>query len=230
MSVQSVQDNGSVKGSLDLADHVTVSANDKSATITIKDYLTAQSQYDAGESPNKRLAHVLQQSSWLPINSNITSFVNDQTKTWNTSNSTVVATTAGNSKATQCSQGTTLVVASGSVTKNFCIDNEATQNVKGQFPTWSMAKGFCEAAGKFLLTYEQHQLGAKSTDRSVVRNSGDWEWVLKSNSDNSEGQAGGFFVLDRYRDRDDEYLNHVYPDERGYKVAFRCGGFPSSRD
>ena len=159
MSVQSVQDNGSVEGAIDLGDHAEVSKSGKSETITIQDYLTATSRYDTSESPNERLAHVLQQAKRLPIDANITNFVNSQTKSWNKSHP--VAGTASNGKATQCSQGTTLVVASGFVADNFCIDNEATQKVNGHNPTWQEAKDYCEAAGKFLLAYEQQKLGAK---------------------------------------------------------------------
>lgn len=226
MSVQRVQDNGAVNGSLDLKDQVTVSSNGENVTITIENYLTANSRYDSSELPNERLAHVLRQAKRLPIDVSITNFVNDQTKSWNQSHPVV---SNGDSKPDQCPQGTTLVTASGFVTDNFCVDNEATQKVGDQNPTWYEARDFCEAAGKFLLTYEQHKLAAKSTNSSVVKSSGDFEWVLKSNGNESLGQFGGFFVVDHYRGLYDEVLGHDDPDIRSI-VAFRCGVFPSSQD
>lgn len=223
MSVQSVQDNGLVKGTIDLADHVTVGTNGKSATITTEEYLSAQSPYDASESPNKRLAHVLDQASRLPISSRITSFVNDQTNTWNTNHSTAVAA-GGNSEAAPCPQGTTLVDTSRSVTEHFCIYNEATLKVKGQYPTWREARDFCEAAGGFLLTYEQQSLGTHPLFSSV-RDSGGPEWILRSIDDNREGLVGPFFgYIFRGMDTRAYYIG---PDQRYSDIAFRCGGFPS---
>ena len=222
MSVQSIQDNGSVKGSLDLGDHVTVSRGGGSASITIRDYLLEESQYDSSEAPNERLAHVLQKASRLPIHLDLTSFVNGQTRSWNKSHPTAVAT-SGDGQATQCPEGTTFVAASGSVTNNFCIDNKATYMVGDQYPTWREAVDFCAAAGKVMLTYEQEKLGAKSTDSKVVRNSGRWEWVLKSNGDDSQGQVGGFFDSDYYRRDDGELLGRGDPVWRDDYVAIRCG-------
>ena len=107
------------------------------------------------------------------------------------------------------------------------IDNEATYKVGDQYPTWQEAKDFCEAAGKFLLTYEQHKLGAQSTNSEVVRDSGGWEWVLKSNGDDSRGQASGFFFGDGGRFHDGGFRVHYLPVFRYYGVAFRCGRSPS---
>jgi len=89
------------------------------------------------------------------------------------------------------------------------------------------AKDFCMAAGKFLLSYEQHRLAASI--RSVyVRSNYDWEWVLNSSGDDGWGQIGGFFGFNSYRLRGGGLLN-LDPDYRG-GIAFRCGVSPSPQD
>lgn len=226
MSVQIVWDNGLLEGSIDLKDHVTVRSMGQSQVITIEAYLAANSQYDASESPNERLAHVLQQADRLIMISNITNFVNSQTGLWDRNHPTAVAAN-GDSQATQCSEGTTFVAARGLVTDNFCIDRVATETVANQYPTWWETKGFCEAAGKFLLTYEQHKLGAESTDTKVVWSSGNSEWVLKSNGDDDQGQVGIFFHNDNLRYFNDDHFSHYNPVRRLKNIAFRCGVFPS---
>ncbi|MBI2981311.1 MAG: hypothetical protein HYY44_03275 [Deltaproteobacteria bacterium] len=225
MSVQSVQDNGSVKGSLDLGDQITIQRNHgQTTTITVESYLSATTdQYDGNLSPNDRLANVLKKANRLEVSTVLVDFLNNKIRSWNASHPTAVAA-IGDSQATRCSEGTTFVVASGFVTDNFCIDNEATYKIRDQYPTWQEAKDFCEAAGKFLLSYEQEKLGAKSISPKVVRNSRRWEWVSKSNGNDNQGQIGGFFGDGYYRRNYDECLYHLYPNGRNDDVAFRCGG------
>ena len=229
MAVQSVQDNGSVKGSLDLGDQITIKRpNGHTNTITVEQYLSATtSGYDGNLPPNLRLANVLKRANGLEVSTVLVDFLNNKIRSWNTNHPDIAAS---GRQAAPCPDNMTLVPARGSVTDDFCIDNEATYRVKGEYPTWQEAKDFCEAAGKFLLSYEQEKLGAKSTNFKVVRNSEKWEWVLNSDDDDSRGQVGGFFYYDRYRLVNDEYLIRGYPGLRNYDIAFRCGGVPSLQD
>lgn len=228
MAVQGVQDSGAVKGTLDLQDMVRVGSN---STITVEDYLKASARYDAGKSPNSRLAHVLQlrEGSRLPISTDVIAFVNRQTGLWNASHP-VVSAARDVAGVTQCPKGMTFVAAGDRVSEPFCVDNKATQNVDGRYPDWQDAVDFCEAAGKFLLTYEQHRLAAKFTRSQEVVNSGGWEWVLSSSRDDRAGQYGGFFLYDFYRYRDGEGLSRYGPGIRGLNIAFRCGVSPSPQD
>ena len=225
MAVQGVQDNGTVKGTLDLQDKVRVG----DSIITVEDYLKAESRYDADESPNARLAHVLQKANRLPVSAEITTFVNKQTSSWNTSHP-VASIVSGDNGATQCPHGTTFVASGERVPNAFCADNKATQTVNGQDPTWYDANGFCTAAGKFLLSYEQHRLAAMSTRSVDVRDSHNWEWVLNSSGDDRHGQIGGFFVNDSVRHYDDVFLGRFNPGDRYVNFAFRCGVSPSPQD
>ncbi len=228
VQIQTVQDNsGSGKGSLDLGDQITIQKNGQTTTITVENYLSSTtSEYDGNLPPNERLANVIKVANRLPVNPTLVDFLNNKTELWNTSHPKAVA--ASGSQATQCSKGTTFVAASGLVTDNFCIDNVATKTVKD--PTWQEATDFCAATGKFLLTYEQEKLGAKFTSSEVVRDSGKWEWLSKSNGDDSQGLIGGFFGYDYDRRYYDEYLLRGIPDGRSDDVAFRCGGSPSPQD
>ncbi len=131
MAVQGVQDNGTVKGTLDLQDKVRVG----DSIITVGDYLKAESRYDADESPNARLDHVLQKANRLPVSAEITTFVNKQTRSWNTSHP-VASVVSGDNGATQCPQGMTFVASGERVPNAFCVDNEATQKVNGHNPSW----------------------------------------------------------------------------------------------
>ena len=221
MAVQGVQDNGTVKGTLDLQDKVRVG----DSIITVEDYLKAESRYDADGSPNARLAHVLQKANRLPVSAEITTFVNKQTGSWNTSHP-VASVVSDDNGATQCPQGMTFVASGERVPNAFCADNKATQTVNGQDPTWYDANGFCTAAGKFLLSYEQHRLAAMSTRSVDVRDSHNWEWVLNSSGDDRHGQIGGFFYYGLSRNGNGENLNHYYPGRRNGDLAFRCGVSP----
>src|SRR3989338_4934639 len=219
MAVQSVQDNGSVKGSLDLGDQVTITKPDgRTNTITVEQYLSATtSGYDGNLPPNLRLANVLKMADRYPVSSSLFDFLNDRTAVWNENHSA--------NQTASCPENMSFVKADGQlVTQDFCIDNKATNRVKDEYPTWQEAVDFCEAAGKFLLSYEQHRLGARSTDSTVVESSGRFEWLLKFNGEDSRGQSGGFFDDDYYRHFYDAYLYRYYPDSRFYCFAFRCGG------
>ena len=220
MAVRGVQDNGTVKGTLDFQDKVRVG----DSIITVGDYLKAESRYDADESPNARLAHILQKANRLPVGAEITTFVNKQTSSWNTSHP-VASIVSGD---TQCPKGMTFVASGERVPNAFCVDNKATQTVNRQDLTWYDARDFCTAAGKFLLSYEQHRLAAMSTMSVDVRNSHNWEWVLNSSGDDRQGQIGGFFG-DGYRVSIGEGLGRYYPGDR-YFIAFRCGVSPSPQD
>lgn len=129
--------------------------------------------------------------------------------------------------ATQCPKDMTFVAAGERVPNAFCVDNEATQRVHGEYPTWHEACYFCEAAGKFLVSYEQQRLAAKSTSSDVVRNSHNLEWVLNSHENDRRGQVGGFFYYDYGRRHDVENLGRYGPGNRGDILAFRCGYSPS---
>ena len=228
MSVQSVQDSGSVKGSLDLGDQITIQKpNGQTTTITVEQYLSATtSGYDGNLPPNLRLANVLKRANGLEVSTVLVDFLNNKIRSWNANHPDVASS---GRQGTQCPDNMTLVPASGSVTDDFCIDNEATYRVKGEYPTWQEAVDFCEAAGKFLLSYEQEKLGAKPTN-SGVRSSGKWEWVSKFNDDYSRAQVGGFFNDVDYRGGHDDGLYLSNLGGRYDFVAFRCGGFPSSQD
>ena len=224
MAVQSVQDNGSVKGSLDLGDQVTITKPDgRTNTITVEQYLSATtSGYDGNLPPNLRLANVLKMADRYPVSSSLFDFLNDRTAVWNENHPA--------NQTASCPENMSFVKADGRrVTQDFCIDNKATNSVKDKYPTWQEAVDFCEAAGKFLLSYEQHRLGARSTDSTVVESSGRLEWLLKSNGEDSRGQSGGFFNYGNYRHFNGGYLSRYDPDKRDYDFAYRCGAFRRPR-
>ena len=225
MAVQSVQDNGSVKGSLDLGDQVTITKPDgRTNTITVEQYLSATtSGYDGNLPPNLRLANVLKMADRYPVSSSLFDFLNDRTAVWNENHPA--------NQTASCPENMSFVKAAGQhVTQDFCIDNKATHRVKDGYPTWQEAVDFCEAAGKFLLSYEQHRLGARSTDSTVVESSGRLEWLLKSNGEDSRGQSGGFFVYVILRRFNGGLLDRYDPVKRYFRIAFRCGGVPSPQD
>ena len=225
MAVQSVQDSGSVKGSLDLGDQVTITKPDgQTSTITVEQYLSATtSGYDGNLPPNLRLANVLKMENRLHLDSVLFKFLNNRTGLWNEKHPA--------NQTASCPENMSFVKAAGQhVTQDFCIDNKATHRVKDGYPTWQEAVDFCEAAGKFLLSYEQHRLGAESTDFIAVENSGIWEWILKSNGDDTRGQISGFFVSDFSHPDYVGYLNRDFHGGRDGYIAFRCGGVPSPQD
>ena len=116
MSVQGVRDSGSITGSLDLGDQVTITNASGTNTITVEEYLSATtSAYDGNLPPDKRLTNLLAVvGRYLNWDHSLFDFSKESIALWN--------------KGPLCPTGTTFVAASGSVTNDFCIDNETTYN------------------------------------------------------------------------------------------------------
>src|SRR3989338_5668370 len=129
MAVQSVQDSGSVKGSLDLGDQVTITKPDgQTSTITVEQYLSATtSGYDGNLPPNLRLANVLKMENRLHLDSVLLDFLNNRTELWNKNRPA--------NQTASCPENMSFVKAGGQhVTQDFCIDNKATNRVKDEYP------------------------------------------------------------------------------------------------